>query len=73
MVDVKYVDERAKREDEMQGDDYRANSIDSNGILLPTPPPARGDIPSTDIDCDGKKLYFIVLSQRGRFYNFKRK
>ncbi|XP_073953221.1 uncharacterized protein [Choristoneura fumiferana] len=64
MVDVRYVDERGKREEEMQGDDYRANSIDSNGILLPTPPPARGDIPSTDIDCDEKVFRQLeILSQ----------
>lgn len=46
-------DARRKRE-EMQGDDYRTNYIDENGVL-PQPTTQRGDIPSNGIEtCDGK-------------------
>lgn len=60
-------DARRKREEEqMQGDDYRTNYLDPNGIL-PQPPQAttqRGDIPSMDIEsCDGMYsfIFFIYL------------
>ncbi|XP_047996687.1 cartilage oligomeric matrix protein-like isoform X2 [Leguminivora glycinivorella] len=52
IVDVRHLDV-------MQGDDYRANAID-NGVL-PTPGPPRGDIPSTDIDCDDRVLRQLEL------------
>ncbi|XP_013137391.1 PREDICTED: cartilage oligomeric matrix protein [Papilio polytes] len=58
-------DARRKREEEqMQGDDYRTNYIDPNGIL-PQPPQAttqRGDIPSMDIEsCDDELIRQLNL------------
>lgn len=55
-------DARRKREEEMQGDDYRGNYIDPN--VLPQPSTQRGDIPSTAIEsCDGKGVQFRLNFQ----------
>ncbi|KAJ2948660.1 hypothetical protein O0L34_g7915 [Tuta absoluta] len=57
MVELKdYMNARNKRDEEMQGDDYRTNYIDENGVL-PTPGPQRGDIPSNAIEtCDDEVI-----------------
>ncbi|XP_072943066.1 thrombospondin-3 [Epargyreus clarus] len=53
---------RLKREEEMQGDDYRTNYIDPN-LVLPSPPTTqRGDIPSSDIEsCDDEVIRQLKL------------
>ncbi|KAH9633185.1 hypothetical protein HF086_017740 [Spodoptera exigua] len=43
-------DARRKREEEMQGDEYRGNYIDPNVLPQPPPQPNRGDIPSNAIE-----------------------
>lgn len=60
-------DARRKREEQMQGDEYRTNYIDENGVLPQATSPPRGDIPSNGIEtCDGKNFleflnYLTVL------------
>lgn len=45
---------RRKREEQMQGDDYRTNYIDENVVAVDQST-QRGDIPATGIEmCDGK-------------------
>lgn len=54
-------DARRKREEQMQGDDYRGNFIDPN-INLPQPAPNRGDIPSNAIEsCDDEVIRQLTL------------
>lgn len=58
-------DARRKREEEMQGDEYRGNFIDPN--ILPQPTTQRGDIPSNAIEsCDGNETFNF-----NKLFNFK--
>ncbi|CAD0203328.1 unnamed protein product [Chrysodeixis includens] len=53
-------DARRKREEEMQGDEYRGNFIDPN--ILPQPTTQRGDIPSNAIEsCDDEVIRQLQL------------
>ncbi|XP_049876570.1 cartilage oligomeric matrix protein [Pectinophora gossypiella] len=64
MLDVKDFianNARNKREEQMQGDDYRTNYIDENGVL-PQPTTQRGDIPSNGIEtCDDEVIRQLQL------------
>lgn len=52
-------EERKKREEEMQGDQYRDNFIVNDPRTSTSPP--RGDIPSNAIEsCDGKHTYKFI-------------
>ncbi|CAB3257252.1 unnamed protein product [Arctia plantaginis] len=61
-TDYEEVGEYRKRlEEEMQGDDYRANFVDPNTVL-PQPTPQRGDIPSNAIEsCDDEVIRQLTL------------
>lgn len=55
-------DARRKREEQMQGDEYRGNYIDPNILPQPPPQPNRGDIPSNAIEsCDDEVIRQLTL------------
>ncbi|XP_050674582.1 cartilage oligomeric matrix protein isoform X1 [Leptidea sinapis] len=58
-------EERLKKEEQMQGDDYRNNYINPNILPVPqstTPSEFRGDIPATDIEsCDDEVIRQLKL------------
>ncbi|KAL4704276.1 hypothetical protein ACJJTC_016294 [Scirpophaga incertulas] len=59
------ANEARRKREEMQGDEYRVNYVDTNGIM-PTPPNQRGDIPANAIEtCDDEVIRHLQqLSQR---------